>query len=84
METFASALWGAIGLIIGLVIGYYKAAANMQDALKNYITRDDCAKCSVRTSIADASEDLRHGSKRFETISQDIALIKQYLEMKKG
>ena len=69
----------ALGVIGGLIIGYYKAVSNLS---QKFISKEDCEKCGVRKDVETAAEDLRRGRKTFEAIKLDLAVIKTRLGIK--
>lgn len=79
MATAELAVFCAIaGIIIGVVIGYYKARAEGSD---QYIKKEDCIRCGEekkeRAAIVD--ERIERGTELFSEIKTDIALIMQKL-----
>jgi hypothetical protein len=69
----------SLGVVGGLIIGYYKAVSVLS---QRFISKEDCEKCGVRRDVETAAEDLRRGRKTFEAIKVDLAVIKTKLGIK--
>ena len=81
---------GALCTCAGMIIAYYKAKAEFEVRLARrmaaYITKEDCKNCSIKADLSELctilkehSKDLRDGTKAFEALRLEIALIKQRL-----
>lgn len=70
---------GALGVVGGLTVGYYKAVSSLS---QTFISKEDCEKCGVRKDVEAAAQDLRQGRETFEAIKLDLAVIKNRLGIK--
>ena len=59
-------------LLVGTLIGYFKARADFAEKLGNVLTKDDCAVCQTKA-------DLKKGVDRFAKIETSLAVIKVHL-----
>ena len=80
---------GFVGTLGGIAIGFYKAKAESTQMLQKYVTKDDCAKCSTKKEVNEVADDLKaitqdlkQGSKIFNQIKVDMAVIKTKLRIK--
>ena len=81
------------GLIVGFLLtalaSYYKARSEFRDKLQDYISKDECRGCSIKTEVQNVirdikqiTKDLKEGSRLFSQLKVDTAVIKDRLGVK--
>jgi hypothetical protein len=88
MEPYLiAAVSGLSGVIIGIIIGYYKSKSEFQEQLNHKMDYASCSTCDLRNTVAAQGMELKSGESDFREIraelskiNTNIALLAQRLE----